>query len=464
MDSLISVHASTPVGSVWFGPTLLMNAFLKGFLWTLVFALGLLLVQPYLDVSTVSAQDEPATNEVVEEADHPSELYWKCWRTPSDFGYGFSHDTRQFGSIFATPHLPASADASPEETDLQWHLTRQALVDSRFYADPLLREAGSWSPQHPYGASLPSLPTDPSDSPHPHTLFAPSCPGCGEPQFSASVSQAEARIASVTTVWSTHSGAAGTGQLDEVKAAQQEQTADSVVTDHVASRQVPYHGSTAVTGGTLDPHAQFYNYGELGGDAGTGVRLDTGIQDAVISVTSGTVLTQTTGSTTTTQFEVGSTPSNVTNEVSITSRNSLTLPEVQQQSVGISMVEPELKMVASIGYRDDSQSAPEGEVEAWLATQPTDLIPPGYAFIGPYDAITRGTPSNPVAVPPAGQEVFPTPACVLAEASEAHADGGSREYRVYCWMVRSSTEAPAVPSQTGATQTVDLDFRVGLGG
>lgn len=444
-----------------------MISFARGFLWTLVFALGLVLLQPYLGVSTVAAQASDATNEGEGEIDHPSELYWKCWRTPSQIGYGFSNPVREAGSIFATPHLPASADAAPGRDDLQWHLTRQSLIDSRFYADPHLRSPDLWEPQHPYSPSLPPLPVNPGDHPHPHALFEDVCSACEEPQFSASVTQAEARIASVTTVWSTHSGAAGTGQLDEVKAAQQEQAADSVVTDHVASRQVPYQGSVAPSAGTLDPHAQFYNYGELGGDAGTGVRLDTGIQDAVISVTSGTVLTQTTGSTTTTQFEVGSTPSNVTNEVSITSRNSLALPEVQQQSVGISMVEPELKMVASTGYHDDSQ--PAHDVDAWLGLHPPLRLqtPPGYAFIGPYDSITRGTPSNPVAVAPPGQQVFPAPACVLAQAplpEHQHSGGGSREYRVYCWMVRSSADAPAIPSQTGATQTVNLDFRVGQGG
>ena len=433
-----------------------MTLFVRGVLWGAVFALAFACLGQILSAPSALAQSDPEEEDTTLQAENP-ELYWKCWRTNSRFGEGFTAKARGAGSVFATPYLPA------EESDAvgqgRWFTTRQALVDSRFYRDPGLRELGNSAVVHPPSHyALPAF-----DAVRTYEQEG------GEGMYAPGIVHADGRIESVTTVWQTYSGAAGANLTDEVKAAQREQTADTSVVDHVVERQVPYQGPTSVSASRLDPHAEVYNFGELGADAGSGIRLDTGIQEDTFAVMSGTVLSTTSGSTTTTQFEVGTRPSLITNEVSITSRNSPTLPEVNQRSITTSEAQPELKMVASTGYRPSTAPAPGLGVGSVLgAEQPSvayyDLAtaleerfqyPAGFVPIGPFTSDVRpGVPVVPAVGATAPERLAPAPACFVAESNERHASGTApSEYRAYCWMVRHGS----VHSAVGATRQVSLD-------
>lgn len=438
-----------------------MFVFVRGALWGAVFALILCCVSQFGGLGSVQAQSDPEEEDekLVAEV---SGLYWKCWRTPSDLGEGFTAKGRAAGSVFATPYLPAEESESVGEG--RWHTSRQALIDARFYRDPGMRGDDGDDALPPGG--LPAFESD--------KVFE--MVG-DEGMFAPGIVHADGRIESVTTVWQTHSGAAGANLTDDVKATQREQTADTSVVDHVVSRQVPYQGPTSVSASRLDPHADVYNFGELGADAGSGIRLDTGIQEDSFAIMSGTVLSQTTGSTTTTQFEVGTRPSLVTNEVSITSRNSPTLPEVNQSAVTVSEAVPVLHMVATTGFREAGAPPPSlgmgtGRYPGLGGALVERLhYPDGWVPIGPFTTEVRaGQPlvlDTSVGAGTVGG-MAPAPACFVAESNERQRGPGGptgdpAEIRAYCWMVRSGSSHSAV----GATGQVSLDAtseEVGLSG
>ena len=417
-----------------------MFLFVRSALWAVALTLILFSVQVVLDGSTVSAQD-PDPDVDAEGGTLQSEdprLYWKCWRSASDAGAGFTNSARAAGSVFATPDLPATEsyteDVNPND---RWHLTRASLIDARFYRDPDLRELGTNKPKSP--ADLPLV-----DATYPASLFDPP-----NSKYAPSVVKADKRIETVTTIWQTHSGSAGANLIDDAKSAQREQTADQEIADHVVSRQTAYQGPGRAADGRLDPYAPVQNFPELGSDFGTGLRLDTGLQEVPTQIISGTAITQTSGTTTTTQFEVGTRPSLVSAESSVASRNSPTLPEVNQQAVTVSRSLPELHLVAATPYfsATDTDSAQYGQLAA------STIYPDGLVPIGPFDPPTI-EPGIPVVHSPAGtahEQLYPTPGCFVAHS--VRPDGATyHEIRVYCWMVR----APARISLVGATQELPM--------
>ena len=99
-----------------------MIIFLRSFLWSLAAVLAVGLAVSFLDAPAVLAQGgeefEFETGEGTEIQDDPH-LYWKCWRTDTPFGSGFTNRlvsmSDLFGSVFATPYLPSlSADRADD--------------------------------------------------------------------------------------------------------------------------------------------------------------------------------------------------------------------------------------------------------------------------------------------------------------------------------------------------------------
>ena len=452
-----------------------MLIFVRSALWAIVACLCVIGLQAIAQPPVALAQDEywaSAKAEGGETAEDPR-MYWKCWRSPSMMGEGFTNQMVDAGGVIATPDLPSTAQVSGDHSgdsavneegnalpasDGRHYMSPSQLVAARFYRDPGLRTLPD--PDEPGGVGKPfnqarlgaSLPAgfDPDDA-----YFAAQGSGA---RFSASVVPGEESIDSVTTVWQTHSGAAGSHLLDPVKVAQQEQAADQEISEHVVSRQTAYQGSGRVVNGRLDPHGAVHNVGELGGDLGVGLRLDTGTQEVPVTVISGTTVTTTSGTTTTTQHEVGSRPALVSAETSTTSRNSPTLPEVNQQSVTVAQSEPELRLVATTGIVGDGSAAPTvSDVDT------ETLYPSGMTPVGPFANSPVRTGIQMVPAPGLSGPVqrFPAPGCFVAsETTSSRNDGNSAELRVYCWMVRSGS----TPSAVGATREVSVSAAQAPGG
>ena len=103
-----------------------MTIFLRSFLWSLAAALAVGLAVSFLDAPAVLAQGEEEfefeTGEGTEIQDDPH-LYWKCWRTDTPTGEGFTNRNISisdlFGSVFATPYLPSLSADRADERGLQ---------------------------------------------------------------------------------------------------------------------------------------------------------------------------------------------------------------------------------------------------------------------------------------------------------------------------------------------------------
>ena len=145
-----------------------MIIFLRSFLWSLAAALAVGLAVSFLDAPAVLAQGgeefQFETGEGTEMQDDPH-LYWKCWRTDTPTGEGFTNRniaiSYLFGSVFATPYLPSLSADRVDERGLElieiglekWKRTRADLIDFRCYrssglngfksADPLALPSGA---------------------------------------------------------------------------------------------------------------------------------------------------------------------------------------------------------------------------------------------------------------------------------------------------------------------------------
>ena len=103
-----------------------MIIFLRSFLWSLAAVLAVGLAVSFLDAPAVLAQGEEEfefeTGEGTEIQDNPH-LYWKCWRTDTPTGKGFTNTnvavSDLFGSVFATPYLPSLSVDRVDERGLQ---------------------------------------------------------------------------------------------------------------------------------------------------------------------------------------------------------------------------------------------------------------------------------------------------------------------------------------------------------
>lgn len=299
-------------------------------------------------------------------------------------------------------------------------------MDARFYRWPGLRDA-NYVPLSPSAAAAfkPFVDGGWDDS-----LFSA---GDILPAWNPFVVDADGRIAKLELTWDTHAGAAGKGSVDEVLRGQQEQVADTETAEHLVYRQGPYRGSaTASAGGVLDSYADVYEVGKLGtAHPDVGYRMQTGFEEDQVMVLSGTSQTTSSGGNTTTVYNTSSQPRNVTNEVSLTNRNSVQHPEVNAAQVTVQSASVALKQVGTTGYHDDSVAAAPNPVRALLDTSGSYHAIPGYQ-----SATTEV----------AGVDV---PACFISGVQDEYRDSGRRrEYRGYCWMVR----AGATPSQTDTTQ------------
>ena len=338
-----------------------MLAFFRGALWALVFVLLGHLAWLGLGGDVVSAQQTARSGghgEAVSIEDEPY-AYWKCWRTDSTIGHGFmSRQQGTTGAVFATPYLP-DLDALKGEGQMlaadgigdgRWQRTRNQYMDARFYRSPGLRSThfSSLSPKNseafkPFGEEG----KDESLFKDADTL----------PRWNPFVLEADPRISKLEMTWDTHAGGAGEGSIDEVLQGQQEQVADTETAEHLVYRQGPYRGSsTASSSGVLSSYAPVYEVGNLGtAHPDVGYRMQTGFEEDQVMVLSGTSYTSSSQGNTTTTYNISSAPRNVTNEVSITNRNSAAHPEVNAAQVTVQSASVELKQVGTTGYYDDSR-------------------------------------------------------------------------------------------------------------
>lgn len=431
-----------------------MLAFFRGALWGAAAVLLTALVWSWLAGGSVSAQQivqSGGHGEAVSIEDEPY-AYWKCWRTDTGIGYGFT--TRQQGTgggVFATPYLP-DLDALKGEGQMlpddglgkgRWQQSRSQYMDARFYRSPGLRSSNFFplSPGHsdafkPFG-----------EEGKDNSLFNASDT---LPAWNPFVLEADPRISKLEITWDTHAGDAGEGSIDEVLRGQQEQVADTEMAEHLVYRQGPYRGSSAVSStGVLSSYAPVYEVGNLGtAHPDVGYRMQTGFEEDQVMVLSGTSYTSSRQGNTTTTYNISSSPRNVTNEVSITNRNSAAHPEVNAAQVTVQSANVELKQVGTTGYYDDGRSGnpvPARALTDWNGSYHTV---PGYQF-----AMIAGG---------AGEAATTDRACFVLRHPETIKESTyQREYRGYCWMVR----AGAVPSRTKATQhTSSLGIRLPWGG
>ena len=416
-----------------------MFVFLQGALWSAAVILVTVLVWSWVDGGSASAQDAAGDDAVVSIEDEPH-AYWKCWRTGTGGGYGFTHGAKTLGhSTAAVPYMP-DVDALREQGLIltadgtgqgRLHYDRSGLLSARFYRDPGLRDGvEDFVPVPPGDSSVFKPLVDPEDDTKTSEYFLKATDRL--PRWNPWVLDADGRISKLEITWDTHAGAAGEGGLDEVLRAQQEQSADAETAEHLVYRQGAYQGSGSASGGVLDAYAPVHEVGSLGSASpGVGYRVETGFQEDRVMVMSGVSYTSSSGSNTTTRYEISSTPQNVTNEISVTNRNSAQHPEVNAAQLTVQEAVPELMLVGDTEYHDDSRSGPPKPGDAVLENGEI-RGKAGYQVV-----MTTGS--------------TPRPACFVAGTTEKHrTSGSSRQYRAYCWMVRTGS----VASATGTTQTL----------
>ena len=136
-----------------------MLAFFSGALWALAFALWGYLAWPWLAGDAVSAESG-GHGEAVSIEDEPY-AYWKCWRTGTRSGYGFTNRAKgPGGGGFVTPYWPDTGAMSARgemliydgTDDGRWQQGRGQYLDARFYRSPGLRD-GSYEPLSPGNAA-----------------------------------------------------------------------------------------------------------------------------------------------------------------------------------------------------------------------------------------------------------------------------------------------------------------------
>lgn len=409
-----------------------MRAFWAGALWALAVVLWCNLAWPWVAGDAVSAESG-GHGEAVSIEDEPY-AYWKCWRTGTNVGAGFTNKSKGIGGGgFATPYQPdwAGMDARGEMLPAhgidqgRWQRTRAQYMDARFYRSPRLRD-GDYNPLfrgpgnaaafRPFGANGNN-----------NSLFEARDT---LPAWNPWVVTADPRVSKLEITWDTHAGDAGEGSIDEVLRGQQEQVADTETAEHLVYRQGPYRGSSTVSStGVLSSYAPVYEVGDLGSaHPDVGYRVQTGFEEDQVMVLSGTSYTSSSGGNTTTTYNISSQPRNVTNEVSITNRNSAAHPEVNAAQVTVQPARVELKQIGTTGYYDDSHSYDPVPARALLDAHGNFYSVPGYQlamFVLPDRIVTT------------------QPACFIVADRDTIKDangvstGYSREYRGFCWMVRA---------------------------
>lgn len=415
-----------------------MFVFLRGALWSAAVILATALVWSWVDGSAVVAQ-APTDDTPVSIEDEPY-AYWKCWRTGTSVGYGFTAGPKTIGnSTAAVPYMP-DVDALREQGllltadgtgDGRLHYDRSSLLSARFYRSPGLR-APDYKPLAPGNSGAFKPLVNPSDPTKTSKYFLD--PTDALPHWNPWVMEADGRISKLEITWDTHAGVAGEGAIDEVLRAQQEQSADAETAEHLVHRQGAYRGSGSASGGVLDAHAPVHEQGTLGSASpGVGYRVETGYQEDQVMVMSGTSYTSSSGSNTTTTYNISSSPRNVSNEISVTNRNSAQHPEVNTAQVSVQEAVPELMQVGYTDHHDNSAAAAPKPGDAALENGAV-RIKPGYQVVMTTDATPR-------------------PACYVAGTTERYrSTGSSRQYRAYCWMVRTG----AVATATGTPQTLSV--------
>ena len=398
------------------------------------------LVWSWVDGGAASAQDVAGDDMPVSIEDEPY-AYWKCWRTGTSVGYGFTAGPKSVGSdsTAAVPYMP-DVDALREQGlllsadgtgDGRLHYDRSGLLSARFYRNPGLRD-GLYKPLPPGNPNVFKPLVDPDDATKASGYFLESTDAL--PRWNPWVMEADGRISKLEITWDTHAGVSGEGAIDEVLRAQQEQSADAETSEHLVYRQGAYRGAETASGGVLDPFAQVHEVGSLGSASpSVGYRVETGYQEDQVVVISGNSYTRTSGSNTTTTYNLSSSPRNVVNEISVTNRNSAQHPEVNTAQLSVQEAVPELMLVGYTVYQDDSVAAPPKPGDALLDNGAVRILP------GRQVVMTTDTP--------------PRPACYVAGSVEKHrGSGSSRHYQAYCWMVRAGAE----PVTNGATQSLSV--------
>ena len=438
-------------------------------LWSLAAVLVVGFLASWLDVPAAEAQEGEDTKVEVgddlEIQDDPH-LYWKCWRTDSGSGSGgfTSRDITSwdfFGlapySAFATPELPVLDDQRldtrghrlievGQRNGARWKISRGDLIDGRFYRPTdLVRVGGAASPT---AASVAAYPVSAQDA-----LFAPN-ENAGIAGWNPFLPSSDARIESLRVEWNTGAGRSGQAAADDVDRLQQEQAGGAEITEQSANRAVPYRGDSEAFGGQLDTYAAINEDRELSGLNFHGGRNHYGTVSSQVVAISGTVTTVGSGPNVTTTVTLDSTPQDVTNQQVSAETNDPVNPEIFVSTVSKAEDHPRLLVVASTGYHDD------GAVSNAFASLYHGLEPPSGFKVATSDN-TRNAP--------AVLWKYPVDACFHVRHVEDIRDSaalGAREYRLLCWMVRSTSVESAVtpaPTQTLVATAADIggtDFRL----
>ena len=416
-----------------------MTIFLRSFLWSLAAALAVGLAVSFFDAPAVLAQGEEEfefeTGEGTEIQDDPH-LYWKCWRTDTPTGKGFTNGdiavNNLFGSVFATPYLPSLSVDRVDDRGLKlfelgpekWKRSRADLIDARFYRRPSLirypTDGGAKSPAEARSRTLDQ-----------QTRFFEKRPEAQMPDWNPFLNDADARIQDIDIEWSTGSGKTGEAHSDDVDRLQQEQGASATVSEQEIGRAVAYRGNADPTAGKLSEYAPSNEDPSLAGQNALGARVQYGTKsDQVIDI-SGTMQTGGNDGTVSSVVTIESVSRDVTNNVSITDRNDPTNPEVFTTSVTQAEDIPRLVIFSSTGWLDDSD--PDGHSRADIVALTQAPFPSGFKFAKP----AGGDPQLPWA-----RSCFFT----MHDMGDWGDPLPYREYRFLCWMVRvTSVQSPIVP-------------------
>ena len=439
-----------------------MFAFWRAMLWSLATVLVVGLLFSWLDVPPLYAQGDDVEVEVGEGLtieDDPY-LYWKCWRTETAKGSkGFtSSDITDFAffsdySAFATPEMPSIdgdrldsrghrlLDLGPVGGD-RWKITRGDLIDGRFYRPTDLVEYDVSRDPYSYGTPGPYAFSDQV------RLFRP-FKDAGLAAWNPFLPSTDARIEDIRIEWNTGSGRAGESASDDVDRLQQEQAGGASVAEQSVGRSVPYRGSAEPFAGKLDDYAPINEDKELEGLNFHGGRNHYGtVSGQVISI-SGTVQTQTGGPNVTTVVSLDSTPQDVTNQQVSAETNDPVNPEIYVSTVSKAEDVPRLVMVGTTGYKDDDQAIPN---LPRLVFSLSLFVPPG--GFKPANLVDTRNRNNSTWLN------YPVDACFFVKHKEKVQDDpswGSREYRMLCWMVRSTSIPSSVDPQPIQTMVADKD-------
>ena len=416
-----------------------MAIFLRSFLWSLAAVLAVGLAVSFLDAPAVLAQGEEdfefETGEGTEIQDDPH-LYWKCWRTDTPTGEGFTNRniaiSAAFGSVFATPYLPSLSADRADERGLKlmeigvekWKRSRGDLIDARFYRSTRLNlfPVGGDGAQSP--GSLPGLNKEQQKEFFGVDEYA------SLPDWNPFLNEADARIQDIDIEWSTGSGKTGEAHSDDVDRLQQEQGASATVSEQEIGRAVAYRGNADPVAGKLSEYAPSNEDPTLAGQNALGARVQYGTKsDQVIDI-SGTMQTGGNDGSVSSVVTISSVSRDVTNNVSITDRNDPTNPEVFTTSVTQAEDIPRLVIFSGTGWRDDSGT---GHSRAAILSLPNAPHPSGFRFAKPAGAYPQL---------PWARSCFYT----MHETGPWGTSFDHREYRFLCWMVRStSVQSPIVP-------------------